>query len=343
MAFIMKDSLECVKSELELFHLPGTQAATQSGQWVQFPPLPNVFDVSPVEFHISGSGEDYIDLSQTQLYVRAKIIKTDGSPLDKDASIGPVNLFLHSLFSQVDVTLNERLVSSSSNTYPYRAYIETLLNHGYDSKTSKLTAEMYDKDLEKRSSFFKLSSTVDMIGGIHFDLFHQERLLLNMVDVKLTLIRSKPEFCLQGKAGHKVVLEHVSLFVRKVRVSPGVILGHAKALEKSNTKYPINRVLCKVYSIPQNSMSLIQDNVFVGQMPQRTVIGCVDNDAFHGNFAKSPFEFKHYYLNFIGVYVDGQPVPYNPLDPNFGNNNYIRAYHSLFLNKSQQDKSIFIS
>ncbi|XP_035205264.1 uncharacterized protein LOC118180252 [Stegodyphus dumicola] len=267
MAFIMKDSPECVKSELELFHLPGTQTAIQSGQWVQFHPLSNVFDGGPVEFHISGSGEDYIDLSQTQLYVRAKIIKTDGSPLDKDASIGPVNLFLHSLFSQVDVTLNERLVSSSSNTYPYRAYIETLLNHGYDSKTSKLTAEMYDKDLEKRSSFFKLSSTVDMIGGIHFDLFHQERLLLNMVDVKLTLIRSKPEFCLQGKAGHKVVLEHVSLFVRKVRVSPGVILGHAKALEKSNAKYPINRVLCKVYSIPQNSMSLIQDNVFVGQMP----------------------------------------------------------------------------
>ncbi|KFM67312.1 hypothetical protein X975_01710, partial [Stegodyphus mimosarum] len=235
----------------------------------------------------------------------------------------------------MDVTLNERLVSSSSNTYPYRDYIETLLNHSYDSKTSKLTAEMSDKDLEKRSSFFKLSSIVGMIGVIHFDLFHQERLLLNMVDAKLILVRSKPEFCSQGKAGHKLGLEHVSLFVRKLRVSPVVILGHAKALEKSNTKYPINRILCKVYSIPQNSMSLIQDNVLVGQMPQRIVTGCVDNDAFHGNFAKSRFEFKHYHLNFIGVYVDGQPVLYNPLEPNFDNNNYIRAYHSLFSDKSQ--------
>ncbi|XP_035220633.1 uncharacterized protein F54H12.2-like [Stegodyphus dumicola] len=276
MAFIMKDSPECVKSELELFHLPGTQTAIQSGQWVQFHPLSNVFDGGPVEFHISGSGEDYyIDLSQTQLYVRAKIIKTDGSPLDKD---GPVNLFLHFLFSQVDVTLNERLMSSSSNTHPYRAYIETLLNRGCDSKTSKLIAEMYDKHLEKRSSFFKLSSIVDMIG------------------------EASLEFCLQGKAGHKVVLEHVS--------------RSCQSVEKSNAKYPINRV----YFIPQNSMSLIQDNVFVGQMPQRIVIGCVDNDAFHGNFAKSPFELKHYHLNFIGVYVDGQPVPYNPLEPNFDNN-----------------------
>ncbi|GFV41636.1 uncharacterized protein TNCV_3627871 [Trichonephila clavipes] len=59
----------------------------------------NVFDNAPVEFHISGSAEDYIDLSQTQLYVKAKIVKVDNTPITKDDTIGPVNLFLHSLFS----------------------------------------------------------------------------------------------------------------------------------------------------------------------------------------------------------------------------------------------------
>ena len=33
---------------------------------------------------------------------------------------------------------------------------------------------------------------------------------------------------------YKVTLEHASLFIRKVKVSPGVLLGHAKALEKKN-------------------------------------------------------------------------------------------------------------
>ncbi|GFX86494.1 uncharacterized protein F54H12.2 [Trichonephila clavipes] len=269
-----KHSPECVKSELELFNLPGTQTVIQDGQWKQFHPLSNVFDNAPVEFHISGSAEDYIDLSQTQLYVKAKIVKVDNTPITKDDTIGPVNLFLHSLFSQVDVSLNDRVVSNSSNTYPYRSYIETLLNHGYDSKTSQLTAELFYKDsddgLKKRTEFFKESATVDMIGCIHSDLFHQDRLLLNLVDLKIKLIRSKPEFCLQGSEGFKVVLDHVSLFIRKVRVNPGVILGHAKALEKTSAKYPINRVLCKVYSIPKGSMSFIQDNIFSGQMPKKT-------------------------------------------------------------------------
>ncbi|GFU98806.1 uncharacterized transposon-derived protein F54H12.3 [Trichonephila clavipes] len=47
------DSPECVKSELELFNLPGTQTVIQDGQWKQFHPLYNVFDNAPVEFHIS--------------------------------------------------------------------------------------------------------------------------------------------------------------------------------------------------------------------------------------------------------------------------------------------------
>ncbi|GFX52302.1 uncharacterized protein F54H12.2 [Trichonephila clavipes] len=185
--------------------------------------------------------QDYIDLSQTQLYVKAKIVKVDNTPITKDDTIGPVNLFLHSLFSQVDVSLNDRVVSNSSNTYPYRSYIETLLNHGYDSKISQLTAELFYKDsddgLKIRTEFFKESATVDMIGCIHSDLFHQDRLLLNLVDLKIKLIRSKPEFCLQGSEGFKVVLDHVSLFIRKVRVNPGVILGHAKALGKTSAKY----------------------------------------------------------------------------------------------------------
>ncbi|GFW54747.1 uncharacterized protein F54H12.2 [Trichonephila clavipes] len=66
-------------------------------------------------------------------------------------------------------------------------------------------------------------------------------------------------------------------------------------------------------------------------MPKRIVLACVDNDAFNGNYKKSPFEFNHYNLNFIGVYIDGQPMPHQPLELDFEKENVIRAYQSLFL------------
>ncbi|GFT65417.1 uncharacterized protein TNCV_1901941 [Trichonephila clavipes] len=179
MTFILKDSPECIKPELELFNFSRTQTVIQDGQRKQFHPLFYVFDNAPVEFHISGSAEDYIDLSQTKLYVKAKIVKVDNTPITKDDTVGPVNLFLHSLFS-LDISLNNRVVCNSSNTYPYRSYIETLLNHGYDSKTTQLTAKLFywdsDDGLKKRTEFFKESATVGMIGCIHSDLFLQDRL-----------------------------------------------------------------------------------------------------------------------------------------------------------------------
>ena len=93
----------------------------------------------PIEFNVSGTGEEYLDLARTQLYVKAKITKANGTALDADTQVGPVNLFLHSLFSQVDVSLNERLISASTNTYHYRAMIESLLNYGEEAKTTQLS------------------------------------------------------------------------------------------------------------------------------------------------------------------------------------------------------------
>lgn len=55
----------------------------------------------------------------------------------------PINYWLHTLFSQVDVSLNDTLISPSENTYPYRAYIEATLNYGRDAKISQLTAGLF--------------------------------------------------------------------------------------------------------------------------------------------------------------------------------------------------------
>ncbi|GFW87798.1 uncharacterized protein F54H12.2 [Trichonephila clavipes] len=74
-----------------------------------------------------------------------------------------------------------------------------------------------------------------MIGPLHCDIFQQNCLLLNLVDAKIKMNRTKPDFCLMStktREPNKVVLQHASLFIRKVKVNPGVSLGHAKALEK---------------------------------------------------------------------------------------------------------------
>ena len=206
MAFVHEDSCECLMSELDLFSVPPTQTSIENGTWVEYHPLTTVGDGSPIEFDISGTGEDYIDLGNTMLYVQAKITKQDGTNLDANDPVGPVNLLLHSLFSQVDISLNGTQVTTSTNTYPYRAMLETLLSYGGDAKKSQLTSALYYHDqadrmdsvafdatgnsgLKTRKTFTTTSNPVDMIGRIHADLFFQSRYLLNEVNVKIKLTR----------------------------------------------------------------------------------------------------------------------------------------------------------
>ena len=306
-------SCACGKSELELFSVPPTQTAIESSQWVEYRPITSLSDSSPIEFVITGSGEEYLDLSETYLQVTAKIVKTDGGNLGQtsdaagtvtgdDANVGPVNLWLHSLFSQVDVSLNERLVTPSMNTYPYRAYLETLLSYGPVAKESYLTAAMWYKDTAKhmedhqlnkgfksRQKWTLASNQVVMVGRPHLDLCFQDRLMLNGVDVKMRLVRSKDTFSLMGEG--RVKIEDVALFVRKVKVDPSVQLDHIRGLERMPVKYPLCRVETKVFSVPKGNMMANQENLFLGQLPT-LAIGMMENKAFNGDKDMNPFNIS---------------------------------------------------
>ena len=162
--------------------------------------------------------------------------------------------------------------------------------------------------LQKRASFTDRGVIVDMIGRIHSDIFFQDRYMLNEVNVKVRLVGNKDSFCLMsGEANHSYKAEIMSavLFFRKVQLSPSVFLAHAKALESGLAKYTIKRVVCKTYTIPAGNLDGNHEKLFTGQLPSRLVIGCVDNDAFNGNYVKNPFNFKHFSLSEISLHLDG--------------------------------------
>jgi hypothetical protein len=309
---------------------------------------------------VGGSGQDYIDLANTQLFVRAKITRANGDNIDQTNHVGPINLLLHSLFSEVDLKINDTLVTSTNNTYAYRSYIETSLSYGPAAKESQLTASLFYKDtadhmdecnphaanvlnrgLVKRHGFFENGNEVDMIGNIHNDLFFQDKYLPSDVGLRVRLVRNKNAFCLMSShadASFKIKIVDCKLYIRKVKLSPSVFLAHAKAFEIGNAKYPVRRVICKTFTVPTGNLDCSQENLFAGQLPTRLVIGCVDNDAFNGNYGKNPFNFKHYSLTQIKVYLDGQQQHIKPLEPNFTANQFVNAYMSLYSGTGKQQK-----
>jgi hypothetical protein len=54
------------------------------------------------------------------------------------------------------------------------------------------------------------------------------------------------------------------------------LLMTESSITKTSCKYPIRRVEVKVDTVPRGNMHYVQDNMFLGQLPKRLVIGCVD-------------------------------------------------------------------
>lgn len=347
MAFLHNNSCECVKSELDIFALPTTQTSIESGQWMQYRPISSLTDDGPIEFLIPGAGDEYIDLSHTMISISARIENNDSSRLAVDTNVAPVNNWLHSLFSQLDIYLNQKLVSPPNNTYAYRAYIETLLNYGPAAKASHLTCGLWYEDtpgklttcdttnegFTKRQQLSKQSSTIEMIGHLHADIFNQGKFLVNGVEMRLKLVRSKDSFNLissNAENKFRVNIINASLIIRKARINPSILLAHEKVLSTTTAKYPLARAEVKVLTIPSGVQGKVLDNVFLGQMPKRCIIGFVSNKAFNGSFDTNPFDFKHNNLNLLSVYVDGHQIPPKTLTPIFSNNAFTSIYHTLF-------------
>ena len=390
MAYVHPYSKRCEKSEVDLFSIPPTQLSLEKGRWIEYRPLSSVENNdSAITFVVAGTDE-YLDLSKTILVVKGKVVPGTGGPnavLDSgQASIAPVNNFLHSLFRQVDVYLNGKQVTPAMGTYAYRSYLETLLNYDVSAKQSQLSSAMYYKDtagemdeagglpqtkevkiklkndteeaafittsgtgnqgFAKRHKFIENSKNFTLSGPIFTDVFMSDRLLINMLDLKVVLNRSYNEFCLMdvnksgSKVNPKVELTDVVLKIRKVKVDQAIRDSTEILLKQTPAIYPVRRVACKALTIPANLPNIRLDNIFSGLVPTSFVFGLVGSNAYTGDYGKNPYNFKHYDVSTVTLSVNGEEIPFKQLRLKFPNPSdteekkktvdYIQAYNTLF-------------
>jgi len=140
-------------------------------------------------------------------------VKKNGENLNDDSEIALVSNLLHRLWSQIDLSLNNTLVSHSNNSYPYRAYLETLLSYCPAAKNSQLSENLWLEDTTddfdtlgadnagctKRKAFTANSSEVDTMDKLHLDMCFKQRHFINVVDVKRRLIRAIRGHVLPGR------------------------------------------------------------------------------------------------------------------------------------------------
>ena len=327
---------EGIPEALILNTLPATQTAESETYFEEIRPVSQIMSNGPLEFHLNnGENLSYLSLSQSQIYVKLRVVKGDGSALTAGDKVGPVNLFLHSLFSSVEIILQSKAILTN-HFYPYVSLIRTLLSYSSDADYSQLITQLFIKDdndapgetdptgnnagLLEMSQYIKLSRIMDMQGWLNHDLCSLTRHILNQVDVKIKLYRSSPAFCLSsGDASpdYKIELLDAYFLAKKIKVNPAVIYGHAEMLQTTNAKYPFTRAQCRVQSIPKGNSTFFWDSIFSTRKPCRIVVCFVDEKGLSGDYSINPFNFENCGVKSMVLYCDGVPVSGAPWQLDF--------------------------
>jgi hypothetical protein len=98
-----------------------------------------------LEFLIPPQSVGYMDLRRSTLKIKLRLTNALGQPVAKDANVGLVILPLQAVFSQVDCSLQKTSVTQTGTNYPYKVYIDMLLETGANDRVL-WDSQLFEKD-----------------------------------------------------------------------------------------------------------------------------------------------------------------------------------------------------
>jgi hypothetical protein len=344
--------MDAMLSEFDYFTPAVVQSAVESEYSEVFAPKNSASGVtgSTLDFEIPGAANLYRDLSNSYLFLQCKVTTGTGGDLPNDAVVAPANLLLHSLFSNVNVTLCGKDVTDKDSLYAYRAYLETLLTYNSDVLNTRARAEGWCKDdgdrmnnitiaeaanqpapnsgFMTRRAMISTSKVIELVGRPHVDLFHQNLDIPPQCNMHIKFTFNPNTFVLMAaqNSTFKVHVMAARMYIRTKKVSPDLILAHREMLNKTNFRLPHTQVTIRKSLLAAGSSSSTVAFPFPTRMPKRVVVGFVTNAASSGAYHLNPFNFQNFGITDLSLTWNGQKIPSDGLSMSYPDGQYYRAY-----------------
>ena len=266
-------SKSVMNPKLKLFNVAPTDLSMSSYRIV--PVQTYTTGINPVEFQVDPQ-EDYVDLSRSFFEIELALKLANGDSVVVASRLWPTNNLAHTLFKQISVRLKCTLISPQTDSYHYKAYLETLFNYNRDDgetvlKThgwynaldlpTELTANNTNTEGEGHEAFQALSSNQQASVKLmkaeqsnytdgkrhvlrftpHIEVFHLNKLLV-LVQIGIQMYFNSPSLFLNGvnvagRLTHNNV--KVRMYLCQVRLNPSFY----RELMHDMTKMNVNRTI----------------------------------------------------------------------------------------------------
>ena len=294
---------------------------------------------SPIDFVIASNVDLLLDISNLFLEIKGQIVTDDEAKFVDADEVKPIKSLLNTLFSDIEIRLNDVLITSTSGNHPYRAFIEQELSYSEDAKKTQLAADGYYHNEETMLATYnkaKNEKNVNLYGRLHLDLLSQSKVLPGGVSVKLRLNRKKPEFYLICNASCAAKnpylrINEAILHVKKYRLTASTFMEMERTLLKHKAVYPLQNAQVRSFSLSPGQQSFELANVILGKLPDKVIAGFVSHSSMIGDYLTDPLKFGPHDLTSFKIFIDGNQFGLG-FDTNYSNTHLpdcIRAFNSI--------------
>ena len=316
-----------VNPALRIFKVPPTDISINAYRMVTT--QPTTMGINPMEFIVPGL-DDFVDLGRSYFTMELRLQKSTNDNLVANQKLWPVNNLAHSIIKQIDLQLNGTLISPQSDTYHYKAYLETLLNYDRDGKTvlgpqgwfnqvdfppqwtnnntdsTTLHQNYQDLSANHKGALAAMVAEVEKYaGGVthslvftpHLEVFHTGKLLVPGIEIKMKFHFNGPNVFFNGVALAGRLMEgDVKLRFHLCQLCLNDAIYQSLSQKRHNegqvAAYPTVRSEIRTFSMQGNLTRFDIPNLFQNRIPDRLIVGLLDSRAFNGDVTRDPFCFR---------------------------------------------------
>ena len=302
-------------------------------------------DENCIEFEFQTDRNYYVDLRQSFLALKLKFVKgrgydtyeskerkkehkdesvvftetgTDDSDEEKEvARVTYVNNIMHSIFSNVEVYINNQQIYNFNGLYAHKSCISNNFKASISQYKGVLHCEGYDyeQDPEDISNplpdpFFtrrmKLLSRPDgfmLYGKLRIDFLSTSELLYPNMKVRL-----RHFYTISDNPNVSLGIVDCSLYTRRIALKDDYHKKRIDKLAHVPVEYNYLKTLAKTFIVPARQNQFIQENIFNNAPIGRIAIAMNTNSAFTGSFTENPFWYQQFDLRQIRILRGGQPM-----------------------------------
>lgn len=336
----MSRSRNVFRASADLFHSKDIERTIEKEELcIAYPTGNYEGDTTPITFDIYGDNLHYINLHESELHLNAELVTKAGAAVEDTVVIGCVNNLLDSMFSNVDIYINGRMIEDNSSHHPLKCYFKRILDLG-DSKSvvSKTSLFQLDKTpntltytensaFKQRSKLVKDSGGINLVGKIQHSLLDQTDLLPFNASIRIVLKKSSQEFMLLGTSttaapvtisDYRIKISSAELHYKRVLLDDEIVKSHQKLFNLNKSAvYDIVKSEIRTIPIATNSVSAVSDTLFNGLLPQTIVIAIAKSKALNGSLSDNPFYFNNYDVSQVNLKIDKDSASYRNITVDF--------------------------